>query len=49
VKYDGYGVAPDGDRVRLFSRNGYDRSGRYPWIVEAAREIRQKRAAFVRR
>ena len=30
-------------RVRLFSRNGYDWTRRYPWIVEAARMIRQKR------
>src|SRR5215470_13206536 len=42
---DGYRlrVERDGDRVRLFSRNGYDWSGRYPWIVEAARKIRQAR------
>jgi ATP-dependent DNA ligase len=29
--------------VRLFTRNGYDWTGRYPWIVEAALKIRQKR------
>jgi ATP-dependent DNA ligase len=29
-------VIRDGARVRLFSRNGNDWSGRYPWIVEAA-------------
>ena len=45
VKYDGYRlrVERDGDRVRLFSRNGYDWTSRYPWIVEAARKIRQTR------
>jgi bifunctional non-homologous end joining protein LigD len=45
VKYDGYRlrVERDGDRVRLFSRNGYDWTARYPWIVEAAGKIRQKR------
>jgi ATP-dependent DNA ligase len=45
IKYDGYRlrVERDGDRVRLFSRNGYDWTSRYPWIVEAARMIRQKR------
>jgi bifunctional non-homologous end joining protein LigD len=45
VKYDGYRlrIERDGDRVRLYSRNGYDWSSRYPWIVEAARKIRQTR------
>jgi ATP-dependent DNA ligase len=45
VKYDGYRlrVERDGDRVRLFSRNGYDWTSRYPWIVESARKIRQPR------
>jgi bifunctional non-homologous end joining protein LigD len=45
VKYDGYRlrVQRDGDRVRVFSRNGYDWTSRYPWIVEAARKIRQTR------
>jgi bifunctional non-homologous end joining protein LigD len=45
VKYDYYllRVERDGDRVRLFTRNGHDWTGRYPWIVEAARKIRQTR------
>jgi bifunctional non-homologous end joining protein LigD len=29
--------------VRLLSKNGTDWTGRYHWIVEAARMIRQKR------
>jgi hypothetical protein len=33
----------DGDRVRLITRGGSDWTRRYPWIVEAARKIRQKR------
>jgi bifunctional non-homologous end joining protein LigD len=38
IKYDGYRliVQREGKSVRLFSRNGNDWSGRYPWIVEAA-------------
>ena len=45
MKYDGYRLRGerDGDRVRLFTRNGYDWTARYPWIVGAARMIRQKR------
>jgi bifunctional non-homologous end joining protein LigD len=45
VKYDGYRlrIERDGDRVRLYSRGGYDWTSRYPWIVEAARMIRQPR------
>src|SRR6516164_4117309 len=45
VKYDGYRlrVDRDGDRVRLITRGGYDWTNRYPWIVEAARKLRQKR------
>src|SRR5215831_15675360 len=44
VKYDGYRliVARDGNRVRLFTRNGHDWSGRYPWIVEAALKNRHQ-------
>jgi hypothetical protein len=44
VKQDGFRliVSRDGDRVRLFTRNGYDWSSRYPLIVEAARRIRTK-------
>ncbi|UPK35560.1 DNA ligase [Bradyrhizobium sp. 186] len=44
VKYDGYRLRleRDGDRVRLITRGGYNWANRYPWIVEAARKIRQK-------
>jgi bifunctional non-homologous end joining protein LigD len=44
IKHDGYRliVSRDGDRVRLFTRNGYDWTSRYPLIVEAARRIRTK-------
>jgi ATP-dependent DNA ligase len=34
-----------GDRVRLLSKNGHDWTGRFPWIVEAARKI--KRSQFI--
>src|ERR1700739_2452887 len=45
VKYGGYRlrVERDGDLVRLFTRNGYDWTSRYPWIVEAARMSPKKR------
>ena len=45
AKYDGYRlrIERDGDRVRLFSRNGYDWTARYPWIIKAAQKIRQTR------
>jgi bifunctional non-homologous end joining protein LigD len=38
IKHDGYRliVQRDGARVRLFTRNGHDWTGRYPLIVEAA-------------
>ncbi|GLR94157.1 MULTISPECIES: ATP-dependent DNA ligase [Bradyrhizobium] len=44
IKYDGYRLRleRDGDRVRLITRGGYNWSSRYPWIVEAARKVRQK-------
>src|SRR5262245_34764136 len=35
-------VSRDADRVRLYTRNGYDWTSRYPLIVEAARRIRTK-------
>ena len=44
IKCDGYRlrVERNGDRVRLITRNGYDWTNRYPWIVEAALKNRQK-------
>jgi bifunctional non-homologous end joining protein LigD len=30
----------EGNRVRLYTRRGYDWSGKYPWIVEALRSLR---------
>ena len=44
VKHGGFRMIllRDGDRVQLFTRNGYDWSARYPWIVESARGLRQK-------
>jgi ATP-dependent DNA ligase len=47
IKYDGYRliVQREGERVRPFSRNGNDWSGRYPWIVEAA--LKNKHSQFV--
>ena len=44
IKYDGYRlrVERNGDRVRLITRNGYDWTGRYPWIVKSALKNRQK-------
>jgi bifunctional non-homologous end joining protein LigD len=44
IKYDGYRLRleRDGDRVRLITRNGYDWTKHYPWIVEAALKNRQK-------
>jgi bifunctional non-homologous end joining protein LigD len=44
IKHDGYRmlVRKSGDRVRLFTRNGFDWTERYPWVVEAARGLRAK-------
>jgi bifunctional non-homologous end joining protein LigD len=43
IKHDGYRliVRREGDRVRLFTRRGYDWSDRYPAIVAAARKLRE--------
>jgi ATP-dependent DNA ligase len=47
VKMDGYRliVQREGKRVRLFTRNGYDWSDRYPQITEAA--LRNRSTSFV--
>ena len=38
-------VERDGDRVRLITRNGYDWTKRYPWIVESA--LKNRMTQFV--
>jgi ATP-dependent DNA ligase len=42
IKHDGFRlqVRRDGDVVRLFTRRGYDWSGRYPAIVVTAMQLR---------
>src|SRR5205809_6039714 len=47
IKHDGYRliIQREGKRVRLFTRNGYDWSDRYPLIVEAA--LRNRNNSFV--
>ena len=44
IKYDGYRlrVERNGDRLRLITRNGYDWTKRYPWIVESGLKNRIK-------
>ncbi|WP_312016023.1 DNA ligase [Bradyrhizobium sp. JYMT SZCCT0428] len=44
IKYDGYRLmlVRQDDRVRLTTKGGHDWSKRLPWIVETARQIRQK-------
>lgn len=44
IKFDGYRmrVVREGDRVRLVTRGGADWTDRYPWIVEAARRLKQR-------
>ena len=47
IKHDGYRliVQREDKRVRLFTRNGHDWSGRYPLITEAA--LRNRNSSFV--
>jgi bifunctional non-homologous end joining protein LigD len=47
IKHDGYRliVQRQGKRIRLFTRNGYDWSHRFPLIVEAA--LRNRQSSFV--
>ncbi|SDF31423.1 ATP dependent DNA ligase domain-containing protein [Bradyrhizobium brasilense] len=44
IKYDGYRLRleRDGDRVRLITKGGHDWTKRFPWVVEAALNNRQK-------
>ena len=48
IKYDGnrLRLERDGDRVRLITRGGHNWTKRFPWNVEAARKVRQKRFAL---
>jgi ATP-dependent DNA ligase len=45
IKHDGYRlmVWREGERVRLFTRRGFDWTERYPWIVQSAAKLRVKR------
>jgi ATP-dependent DNA ligase len=48
VKHDGYRLMTRrrGDRVRLFTRRGYDWTGRYPRITEALRSLKARSAVI---
>jgi len=48
IKQDGYRliVQRDGKRVRMFTKNGYDWSGRFPRIVEAV--LRHRSSSLAR-
>jgi len=45
IKHDGFRLTVwrDGERVRLFTRRGFDWTQRYPWIVHSARRLRVAR------
>jgi len=42
IKHDGYRmiVRRDGDRIRLFTRRGFDWTHRFGWIVHSLRSLR---------
>src|SRR5215212_11072427 len=44
IKHDGYRliVRRDGDRVRLYTRRGYNWSGRFPVIVQAVSRLKAR-------
>jgi bifunctional non-homologous end joining protein LigD len=42
IKYDGYRLEREPDRVRLVTKGGHDWTKRYPRIVESALRSRQK-------
>ena len=47
IKHDGYRLIllRQGNRVRLFTRNGHEWSGRFPLVTEAA--LRNRNSSFV--
>jgi bifunctional non-homologous end joining protein LigD len=42
IKHDGYRLIArrDGNRVRLYTRRGYDWTDKYPWIVDSLLSLR---------
>jgi hypothetical protein len=48
IKHDGFRIMArrNGDRVRLYTRNGYDFAGRFPQIVEAVSKLKV-RSCFI--
>jgi hypothetical protein len=49
IKHDGYRLIArrDGGRVRLYTRRGYDWSGKYLRIVEALRSLRIRSSSWI--
>jgi bifunctional non-homologous end joining protein LigD len=48
IKHDGYRliVHRQDKVVRLFTRNGHDWTDQYPWIVQAALQIRRSSSSW---
>jgi bifunctional non-homologous end joining protein LigD len=48
IKHDGYRliVRRDGNRARVFTRRGFDWTGRFPWIEDALRSLRAQSATI---
>jgi bifunctional non-homologous end joining protein LigD len=48
IKHDGYRliVRRDGKRPRVFTRRGFDWTGRFPWIEETLRSLKVRSATI---